>query len=35
MTPKEFFDFAKEHKAETVDLKFTDLLGPGSIARSP
>ena len=27
MTPKEFFDFAKKHKAETVDLKFTDLLG--------
>ncbi len=27
MTPKEFFDFAKEHGAEMVDLKFTDLLG--------
>jgi glutamine synthetase len=27
MTPKEFFAFAKEHKAEMVDLKFTDLLG--------
>jgi glutamine synthetase len=27
MTPKEFFDFAKKHKAEMVDLKFVDLLG--------
>ncbi len=27
MTPKEFFDFAKEHNAEMVDLKFCDLLG--------
>ena len=27
MTPKEFFDFAKKHNAEMVDLKFTDLLG--------
>ncbi len=27
MTPKEFFAFAKEHKADMVDLKFTDLLG--------
>ena len=27
MTPKEFFDFAKKHGAETVDLKFVDLLG--------
>jgi glutamine synthetase len=27
MTPKEFFAFAKEHKAKMVDLKFTDLLG--------
>jgi glutamine synthetase len=27
MTPKEFFALAKEHKAEMVDLKFTDLLG--------
>ena len=27
MTPKEFFAFAKEHKAEMVDLKFTDMLG--------
>jgi glutamine synthetase len=27
MTPKEFFDLAAEHKAEMVDLKFTDLLG--------
>jgi glutamine synthetase len=26
-TPKEFFAFAKRHKAEMVDLKFTDLLG--------
>ncbi|RMG40926.1 MAG: type I glutamate--ammonia ligase [Planctomycetota bacterium] len=27
MTPKEFFEFAKEHNATQVDLKFTDLLG--------
>ncbi len=27
MTPHEFFKFAQEHKAEMVDLKFTDLLG--------
>ena len=27
MTPKEFFAFAKKHKARMVDLKFTDLLG--------
>ena len=27
MTPKDFFDFAKKHGAETVDLKFVDLLG--------
>ena len=27
MTPKEFFDYAKKHGAEMVDLKFTDLLG--------
>ncbi|HID21120.1 MAG TPA: glutamine synthetase, partial [Planctomycetaceae bacterium] len=27
MTPKEFFEFAKEHNAEMVDLKFCDLLG--------
>ncbi len=27
MNPKEFFEFAKEHGAEMVDLKFTDLLG--------
>ena len=26
-TPKEFFAYAKKHKAEMVDLKFTDLLG--------
>ncbi len=26
-TAKEFFEFAKTHKAEMVDLKFTDLLG--------
>jgi len=26
-TAKEFFEFAKKHKAEMVDLKFTDLLG--------
>src|SRR5688572_17858718 len=27
MTPKQFFDFAKKHKAEMVDLKFMDFLG--------
>ncbi|QDU81489.1 Glutamine synthetase [Polystyrenella longa] len=27
MTPSEFFDFAKKHGAEMVDLKFCDLLG--------
>jgi len=27
MNPKHFFDYAKEHGAEMVDLKFTDLLG--------
>ena len=27
MTPKEFFEFAKKHKCEMVDLKFTDMLG--------
>ncbi len=27
MTPKEFFEFAKEHGADMVDLKFCDLLG--------
>ncbi|MFW6163797.1 MAG: glutamine synthetase beta-grasp domain-containing protein, partial [Planctomycetota bacterium] len=27
MTPKEFFEFAAEHGAEMVDLKFVDLLG--------
>ena len=27
MTPKEFFEFAKEHNAEMIDLKFCDLLG--------
>jgi glutamine synthetase len=27
MTPKQFFAFAKKHRAEMVDLKFTDLLG--------
>jgi glutamine synthetase len=27
MTPKEFFEFAKKHYAEMVDLKFVDLLG--------
>lgn len=26
-SPKEFFDFAKKHGAEMVDLKFVDLLG--------
>ncbi len=27
MNPKDFFEFAKKHNAEMVDLKFTDLLG--------
>jgi len=27
MTPKEFFEFCKKHKAEMIDVKFTDLLG--------
>ena len=27
MTPSEFFDFAKEHNAEYVDLKFSDIFG--------
>ena len=27
MTPKEFFQFAKENNAEMIDLKFCDLLG--------
>jgi glutamine synthetase len=27
MTPKDFFDFAKKHGAQMVDLKFVDLLG--------
>ncbi len=27
MTPKEFFEFAKKHDAQMVDLKFTDFLG--------
>jgi len=27
MTPKEFFEYAKQHEAKMVDLKFTDLLG--------
>jgi glutamine synthetase len=27
MTPKDFFDFAKKHGADMVDLKFVDLLG--------
>ena len=27
MTPKEFLELAKKHGAETVDLKFVDLLG--------
>ena len=27
MRTKEFFDLAKKHKSEMVDLKFTDLLG--------
>ena len=27
MTPKEFFEFAKENGAEMMDLKFVDMLG--------
>ncbi len=27
MTPKDFFEFAKKHNAQMVDLKFVDLLG--------
>jgi len=27
MTPKEFFEFAKENNAEMMDLKFVDMLG--------
>jgi len=27
MTPKEFFEFCRKHKAEMIDVKFTDLLG--------
>ncbi len=27
MKPKEFFEFAKRHNSEMIDLKFTDLLG--------
>ena len=27
MNPKEFFEFAKKHSSEMIDLKFTDLLG--------
>src|SRR5262249_44516463 len=27
MKPKEFFEFAKNHKAEMIDLKFVDMLG--------
>ncbi len=27
MTPREFFEFAKQHNAQMVDLKFGDLLG--------
>ena len=27
MAPKEFFEYARKHGAEMVDLKFTDLLG--------
>ena len=27
MTPVEFFQFAKKHRAEMVDLKFVDMLG--------
>ena len=27
MSPKAFFEFAKKHNAEMIDLKFTDMLG--------
>mgnify|MGYP000135467856 CR=1 FL=1 len=27
MTSKEFFEFAKEHGAKMMDLKFVDMLG--------
>jgi len=27
MTPQEFFEFAKAHGAEMMDLKFCDMLG--------
>ena len=27
MNPKEFFEFAKKHNSEMIDLKFTDMLG--------
>jgi len=27
MTPRDFFEFCKKHKAEMIDLKFVDLLG--------
>jgi len=27
MTPKEFFEYARKHNAEMMDLKFVDLLG--------
>ena len=27
MKPSEFFDFAKKHSADMVDLKFVDMLG--------
>jgi len=27
MTPKDFFDYAKKHNADMLDLKFVDLLG--------
>jgi hypothetical protein len=27
MKPKDFFDFAKTHKCEMIDLKFVDMLG--------
>ncbi len=27
MTPKEFFEFARQHDAEMMDLKFVDMLG--------
>ena len=26
-TPKDFFDYAKTHHAEMLDLKFVDMLG--------